>query len=443
MSDGTGHLLAPARKLPVLARPDVLVVGGGAAGVMAACAAARAGASVLLAERAGFLGGTMTSVTLGGLCGAFVHTRGQIRPIVGGLYSELIERLEHRRAVSAPRIHGFVHGVPYDPEALRGVLDEIVLEAGVRLLLHAHVSEVVREGRRVDWVEVETSSGRAAIRPKVVVDCSGDAEVVFRGRGSFSLGDGGRTQHASSMFRMSGVDAEAFFSVPRHAIDAILLAAVLEGERLSRTSVAVYPSPVEGVAHLNATRVQREDGEPFDLTDPWQFAQAEVEGRRQAALYARVANERLPGFSKARIVALGASLGVRETRLIAGDRTLSGDDVLHGVKPEDRIACSAWPIEDHATGGKTIWKPLADGDWYGIPFGCLVSRDFDNVLVAGRCLSATHAAQASARVAATCMAMGEAAGMASSMALKADGRVRVDVLDLQSRLRRAGAILEL
>ena len=112
------------------------------------------------------------------------------------------------------------------------------------------------------------------------------------------------------------------------------------------------------------------------------------------------------------------------------------------IKPDDRIACCAWPIEDHAPGRHTVWRPLPAGDWYGIPFGALVARDFANVLVAGRCLAATHAAQASARISAACLAMGDAAGHAASLALDNDGNVRIDVAVLQTRLRAAGAILD-
>lgn len=180
----------------------------------------------------------------------------------------------------------------------------------------------------------------------------------------------------------------------------------------------------------------------MDLTDPWQLTEAEIRGRRQADLYARVARERLPGFENARIVSLGTTIGIRETRLVQGDQVLTEEHVITGHKPADRVACSAWPIEDHAGGGRTVWRPLPDGEWYGIPFGCLVSRDFANVMVAGRCLSATHTAQASARVVATCMAMGEAVGTAAPLALESQGQVRVSVPDLQQRLRANGAMLE-
>ncbi|WP_028604776.1 FAD-dependent oxidoreductase [Ottowia thiooxydans] len=437
-----GYVEAPARTLAVLARPDVLVVGGGAAGMAAACAAAREGAEVMLVERQGYLGGTLTSVTLGGLCGGYLHQGGGIRPIVGGLYAEMVDRLKLLGAISPTRVFGFVHGVPYDPEALRGMADAWLTESGVKVLLHAFVTEVSVSERRVRWVEVETRAGRAAILPTTIVDTSGDAEVVFRAGGRFSLGDKGRTQHPSQMFRMSGVDCETFFSVPRPQVDALLQGALNDGEPLPRTSVAVYPNPVAGVAHLNATRVTRADGSSLNLTDPWELTQAEMTGRQQASLYARVARERLPGFGEARIVALGASLGIRETRLVQGDQTLTEPDVMQAHKPADRIACSGWPIEDHATQGRTVWRPLPDGEWYGIPFGCLVSSDFDNVLVAGRCLSATHEAQASARVVATCMAMGEAAGTAATMSLSSPTSVRVDVPALQQKLLAHGALLE-
>ena len=210
--------------------------------------------------------------------------------------------------------------------------------------------------------------------------------------------------------------------------------------KLPRTTIAAFPYLAPGQVHLNATRVRKPDGRAFDVTDPWERAAAEAEGRRQVALYERAARAVLPGFAAARVVASGSVLGVRESRRIVGEATLSEADVMQGIARDDRIACCAWPIEDHAPGRSTVWRPLPDGAWYGIPYGALLPAGFANLLVAGRCLSAEHAAQASARISLACLAMGEAAGIAAALGREAG--CRPEVAPVQAALRQAGAILD-
>ena len=436
-------IIEPARETPVLAEVDVLVAGGGMAGIGAAVAAARGGASVLLLERLAFLGGTATAVTLGGLCGFLRADNGQMHPIIGGLWSELEERARRMDALGTVRVHPTVrgvHGLPYDSERMKLVLDAWLEDAGVRILTEATVVGVAREGRRVSAVFIESKGGRHAIRARNFVDATGDADLAARAGCGFALGEAGQTQHASAMFRMAPVDRAVFAGISRAEQDALMEAAVDAGIDLPRTTLAIYPG-LDGVGvHLNATRVGQPNGSSFDWTDPWQRAAAEREGRRQVALYERAAREHLPGFAGARISSIGAQLGIRESRLVEGDDTLTEADVMGGVRGDTRIACTAWPVEDHAPGRATIWRPLPDGFSYGIPFGSLVPRALDNVLVAGRCLSATHIAQASARVTAPCLAMGQAAGTAAAMAH--DSGVRVDIADLQARLRSDGALLD-
>jgi 2-polyprenyl-6-methoxyphenol hydroxylase-like FAD-dependent oxidoreductase len=432
----------PARRLPVLASPEVLVVGGGAAGVAAATAAARAGAETLLIERLGFLGGTLTAVTLGGICGAFRHVGPdqELRPVVGGLWNELRDRLEAADALGTPRRSAMVrgvHGIPYDPERLRIVLDEMVAKPGARVLTGCAVSAVMVEHGVVSAVIVETTAGRAAILPRMVVDASGDAEVVVRGGGRTVTSPGEELQSPSAMFSMAPVDAARFAAVPRAEVNRLLGES---GLPLPRTMIAAFPYLAPGQVHLNATRVRRPDGRAFDTSDPWDRTAAEAESRRQVALYAAAARAVLPGFAASRVVASGAMLGVRESRRIIGEATLTEADVMTGAAQTDRIACCAWPIEDHAAGRSTVWRPLPDGAWYGIPYGALLPDGFANLFAAGRCLSADHAAQASARISLACLAMGEAAGIAA--ALGVSDRVRPQVQAVQAALRGHGAILD-
>lgn len=434
----------PARDLPIIAEPDVLIAGGGAAGIGAAAAAARAGASVMLLERWGFLGGTLTAVTLGGFCGLWAVTPQQLIPVIGGLFDELIDRLRARDGITEPRRWTKVASLPYDPTAVKLVSDEMLADRGVDVLFHTWVADVIASEGRVEAVILENKGGRFAVRPRMVVDCTGDGDVAARAGAPFELGSGGITQFASSMFRMANVDIPQFNALSRDEISQRLEAVVENGTFLPRTMVALYPHPISGVVHLNATKVARKDGQPFDLTDPRQLSDAEREGRRQAFLYESVLRQHMPGFAHARIVDIGAQIGIRETRLIKGDHVLDADDVLRGMKHDDGIACCAWPVEMHGEGRKTVWKFLDDGDYYRIPYRSLTPLGLHNVLVAGRCVSTTHEAQASVRVSAPALAMGEAAGLAAAMALTAGSDTRqVDVRTLQARLRREGAVLEL
>jgi hypothetical protein len=436
-------LTEPARAVPVIARPDVLVVGGGAAGLGAAAAAAGAGADTLLIERYGFLGGTLAAVTLGSFCGQFaVLPDRRLLPVVGGLYDELLERLA-RLDAAAPPLHWIkVATTPYDPVTLRLVADQMLADAGVNTLLHTLAVEVIRDGDRIAAVIVESKAGRGAIVPSVVIDCSGDADVAARAGAGFEVGEHGATQFPSSMFRMANVDRAAFEGLDRQAVHGLLEQAVADGIPLPRTGAALVPSPIDGFVHVNATKIGQPDGRPFDLLDPWQLTMAEQEGRRQAFLYADTARRYLPGFTRARIADLGCQLGIRETRRVRGDRQLSDDDVTACRKDDDGIACSAWPMELHDTGRKATWIWLPDGDWYTIALGCLIAERLSNLLIAGRNLSASHGAQASARVAAPAMALGQAAGITASLALAHGGAVRqVAVGAVRQNLLRAGAVL--
>lgn len=437
-------VLEVKQDVPVIAEPDVLVAGGGAAGIAAACAAARSGASVMLVERWGFLGGTLTAVTLGGFCGAWTVTPDTLTPVIGGIYTEFTDRLKAIDGVTAPRRWSQVASLPYDPSCAKLVADEMTGADGVQVLFHTWMSDVVVNDSRVEAVIIENKGGRAAIRPGMVIDCTGDGDVAARAGAPFELGDQGITQFGSSMFRMAGVDVERFEQLSRDEISGILEEVSRLGPTLPRTMVAVYPHPVHGVVHLNATRLADPDGNPFDYTDPQQLSEAEREGRRQAFMYETVFRRNVPGFEKARIVDIGPQVGIRETRLIRGDHVLSADEVMNCVKHEDAIACNAWPIEIHETGLRTVWRFLPPGDYCTVPYRCLLPQGLSNVLIAGRCISTSHEAQASIRVSAPAFALGEAAGHAAALALANGLDTRqVPYQRLRQQLLSAGAVLSL
>jgi len=438
----TGFLPEPARNTTIIARPDVLVVGGGAAGLGAAIAAARAGAATLLVERQGFLGGTLTAVTLGTICGGYVVNGDGYRQIAGGIYADLVNRLLQRKAALPPRRWLKNVSIPYDPTALRIEADRMAEAAGVRLLLHTLVvGTQVSEGR-INAILVEHKGGRGAIVPSVVIDASGDGDVAARSGAGFTIGESGHTQFPSTMLSFGGVDINRFLEISREERLDRLAQAAADGYPLPRTSAGLQIHPGEGIVHANVTRIRNPDGSSPDMLDPEALTFAEVEGRRQTLVYEEVLQRYMPGFENARIVSMGAQIGVRETRLIECDHCLNEQEVRRGQRPADTIALCGWPMETHGSDRGTVWDWLPDGTCYGIPYRCLTAKGLSNLLVAGRNLSATHAAQSSARVAATCIAMGEAAGTAAGMALDKRNDIRaINNVRLREALLQGGAIL--
>jgi hypothetical protein len=310
------------------------------------------------------------------------------------------------------------------------------------VLLHARATDVVREGRDVTALVVRTPSGEMAIRTRVVIDASGDGEVCALAGQPYEY-DRDHVQFPTTMFRMGGVDAERARNLGREAIRPILEKAVADGYDLPRISGGIY-SVRDGITHLNITRVALPDGRPPDVLSAENLTYAEFEGRRQAALYLEVFRKYVPGYENAFILDTGAEIGIRESRRITGDHVITSDDVLGERKFDDAIAANCWPIEDHAADRSTRWVWLSPGGFNHIPYRALVPNDLDNVLVAGRCLSSSHDAQAALRVTANCFSMGQAAGIAATRAAAAGNAVRaIDVRALQRRLGEVGAKLGL
>jgi len=312
-------------------------------------AAARSGASTLLVERQGFLGGTLTAVTLGTLCGGYVVQGNEHRQIVGGIYANLVDRLSQRNAALPPRRWLNNVSVPYDPSALRIEADRMTESAGVRLLLHTLVVGTQLDESRIKAVLVEHKGGRGAIIPGVVVDASGDGDVAAQSGVNFTIGDSGHTQFPSTMLSFGGVNTNRFLEISREERLDRLAQAAADGYPLPRTSAGLQVHPGEGIVHANVTRIRNPDGSSPDMLDPEVLTFAEVEGRRQALVYEEVLQRYMPGFENARIVAMGAQIGVRETRLIECDHRLNEQEVRQGRKPADTIALCGWPMETHGS----------------------------------------------------------------------------------------------
>jgi hypothetical protein len=438
------------RELPLLADAEVAVVGGGSAGSTAAIAAARAGARVVLVDALPFLGGTSTAVldTFYGL-----WTPGERpRKVVGGIADEVVAELRRLGPVlERPNTYGAGTGVTYLAEHLKVVWESLVVEAGASVLLHGLVQgAAVDAGGRVRSIAVATKAGLRRIDAGVFIDASGDADVcAFAGFGFETAGELDPAQSLTTTFRMANVDLERRRAISRDELHRRMAEAADDGYDLPRREGSDHATPIAGVSATVMTRLPStepaSDGRIRNPTDPAFLTAAEMAGRRQALEYARFLVDRVPGYEDASLFAVGTRIGVRETRRVYGDARLTRDDVLAARQFADQIGLCGAPIEDHEAGAGTRWTYLPDGSAVGIPFGTLVVRDAANVLVAGRCFSATHDAHASVRSMAQCMAMGQAAGTAAAMAAtrRGSGSVRdVDVDALRARLAGAGAVLE-
>jgi hypothetical protein len=436
-----------SRQLPDLGAYDVVVVGAGSAGATAAVAAARNGARTLLLEKLPFLGGVSTAV-LDTFYG-FYTPGSRARKVVGGLADEVVAGLRRLGpVVERPNTYGAGTGVTYLAEHLKVVWESLVTGAGAAVLLHAFVQDAgVHEGR-VRRLTVATKAGLARVRAGVVVDASGDADVChFAGLGYELAGELEPAQTLTTTFRLVNVDLERRRAVGTDRLHALMRQAAESGAYdLPRRDGSDHVTPVEGMTATIMTRLEstRGDGRRLrNATDPVLLTEAEMAGRRQALEYVRFLVDRVPGYERARLAALSTQVGVRETRRVHGDARLTADDVLSARQFDDQVGLCGAPIEDHHPGTGTTWRYLPDGQVVGIPFGTLVARDAGNVLVAGRCFSATHDAHASVRSMGQCMAMGQAAGTAAALA--AAGRLDPRELPfsrLRAALAGAGAVLD-
>jgi hypothetical protein len=393
---------------------DVVVVGAGSAGSTAAIAAARNGARTLLVDRMGFLGGTSTAVL--DTFYAFYTPGTEPRKVVSGIPDEVVAGLVAEDACfERPNTYGAGTGITYDPEVLKRVWEALVVGSSARILLHSflHAARVLDDG----GVELRlyTKGGERTVRARAVVDASGDADLAaLVGARYEGPGEGGPVQSLSTVFRLANVDVARAEAVPKAELWALMGAAAASGRyTLPRLEGSVHRTPQAGVMMALMTRMGG-----VDATDPEALTAAELEGRRQCHEYFRFLRDEVPGYERAVLVSTSPAIGVRESRRVFGDHRLTADECLSATSFPDQIARCGAPIEDHHAGSDTRWAYVADGGTYGIPYGCLLPSGVESVLVAGRCLSATHDAHASARSMGTCMAMGQAAGTAAAIAAR-------------------------
>jgi hypothetical protein len=434
----------PARDIPVVGEYDVVVVGGGPAGIMAATAASRAGRSTLLIEKYGFLGGAGTMGGLATFCGMHARVYGTDLQSVHGYADELLDRMRAMDGLNEPHlsVDDRIQALSYDISALKIAADELVLAGGAELLFHTSVVGLTMDGEeRIESVIVESKSGRGAIRGRFFIDGSGDGDLAAWSGAPFERSE--HLMYPSLMFRINGVDPEEAGSAWRTVRRLMEEAEAAGTHRFPRKKPIVRPqrNPIEWRSNL--TQLSNEDGSAVDGTDARQMSRGEVQGRQQVKDAFAFIKQVTPGFQDSYIVDIAPSIGIRETRRIVGAYQLTEDDVLSNADFDDTIGVNGWPVEAHVVGDVEFrFPPVGSRGFNQLPYRMLVPQVVDNLLVAGRCASMTQGGQSSGRVTGPCFVMGQAAGTAADLALAGDGRgAGVDVPELQRRLEAEGAYL--
>lgn len=447
---------------------EIAVIGGGPAGLSAAIAAARAGRKVIILEKAGYLGG---NATLGLPLLGFLDLDG--RRIVGGIAQEYVNRLTERGECVGHRTcpkHNSVTNI--DPEGFKILAIEMCREAGVDVILHVEACRTEVENGRLKEVVLFGKGNEISVKADIFIDCTGDGDVAYLSGCSFEAGQPGTgvLQPPTVMFTMENVDTmrlydyieehpeEMTFSATidhRPGYDADYFRAsknhVFVGLRktfdrmhaegkcpVDRETLIYIKSMNDGEVYVNSTRLLK-----TDATDIFSLTNAELEGQLQVSKLAKMLKENVVGFENSFISSIAPTLGVRETRRFKGIKELTADEICAGLIPDDTIALGAYKIDIHSgTDRSTLFKTVEQP--FGIPYGCLVSSEIDNLMFAGRCVSVDAATLASIRVMPQCMCMGEAAGQAAAMAVEGSIAPKaVDVAELRKELYAQKAVLDM
>ena len=432
-------IVEEARRTPVAGEFEVVVLGGGPAGIAAAIAAGRAGRATALVERYGFLGGAGTAAGLATFCGLHANVHGEHRQVIHGICDDILERLKRMNGLSKPHLSvgGRIQAQAYDLSAYKIVADELLSEAKVRLFFHAFACAATPEA-----LIMETKSGRRAITGKLFIDCSGDGDLAAWRGAPYEVGDGrGGMLFPTTMYRICGVDPQkagnAWDRIPE-----LMEEAEKRGRSFPRKKPIVRPQPNPIEWRANLTQIRNPDGSPVSGIDADQLSYGEIEGRRQCRDTFEFIKSVTPGFERAYIVEIAPQIGIRETRRIHGEYMVSEADIMDCVNFPDAIGVNGWPVEAHVAGNVDFRFARGARGFNQLPYRMIVPKGVDNLLVAGRCASMTHDGQSSARVSGPCFVMGQAAGTAAHLALDAAVTPRqLDVGRLQHKLQADGAWL--
>lgn len=442
---------------------DVVVIGGGPAGTMAAIAAAREGAKTLLVEQYGYLGGMLTAAGVGPMM-TFHAGKTQV---VRGIPAEMVDRLV-AQGFSPGHMEDFLgyasSVTPFDAEGLKLVLETMAQEAGVHLLYHTVYTGCEVTGGRITGVTLFAKNGFFRVEAKVFVDCSADADLATHagvtsvyGRDADNL-----AQPMTMNVKVTGVDRDKLIRfVKEHPEDVYVNMPIDRLELLPRTGfqgayslirkakargtfsidrdmVLCFETNQPGEMILNMSRVTR-----HSAVDPFSMTHAELEGRRQAQQIVAFMRSYVPGFENCHMISTGPHIGVRESRKIDGIYKLTAEDLLTSTMFADAIAMGGYPVDIHSPDGQAMThRHLIPGSWYSIPYRSMVTAQVENLIVAGRCISVTHEACAAIRVTPIVMAVGQAAGTAAAQSARTEEAANALCVDtLRDTLLHNGAFL--
>ncbi len=438
------HIVVPETKVEVMAETDILVCGGGPAGVAAACTAARHGAKTILIERWPFLGGMGTAALVN-----IWHLSDREKIVIKGIAEEAVERANQRKWI---RFRGSLKRYEthdFDPEGMKVVFHDMLESSGVRVICHLTAGEPIVQDGRIQGVLVDTKRGRQAILAKTVIDATGDGDVAAKAGVAFDYGreSDGLVQGMTMMYRLCGIDESQVKAVSQE-----LGRQVMADMREAAKSGELPPfQPAFGIGHARNRCIPNMcplSGNPLDEEE---LTQLTIQGRRQVFAYWDWLRERLPGLENMAIEQTGTALGVRESRRVRGTKTLTADMVLNATKQPDAIGHGFWMIDIHDPKGTgyTTWNDrgnhnmLPVGQSYHIPLGMCLNAQIPNLAVAGRCASSTHEAHSSVRLQSHVLAMGQGVGTAAALALRNGVQMdEVDTKKLQDTLRSDGAYIE-
>lgn len=410
---------------------DLAVIGGGFAGVAAALAAARSGANVLIVDKSNCLGGAAANCLVNPFMPYWTEINGERVNLSAGIFAEICKKMRERHAM---------RGKSFLEEELKYVLNNMVEEAGIHLLFHAYIAAAERHDDKISSVTVATVNGLMKIEADYFIDATGDAQLSFLSDCPTTLGRDSDhlCQPMTLCFRLGNVDVERFYA-SRDRLREEHARSLAAGELMNpRHSILVFKTPIPNVLHFNTTRVVKKNP-----TQPEDVTEAELIARKQVYEIYDFMKKHADGLEDSFLMMTAAEIGVRESRMIIGDYVLTESDCRACVKFEDAIAASNYDIDIHnpeGTGTSHYFFP--EGEYYTIPYRSLIPTGVSNMLVAGRCISADHGAQASLRIMPVVCCIGEAAGTAMGLAIRDGSTVRdVRIDELQTKLRANGAYL--
>jgi len=431
---------------------DVVVVGGGAAGVAAANTIANQNLKVVLIEKYGFCGGGAVAGLSGTICGMYEASdklQNKPKQAVFGFTDQFAKMLEQKGGLTEPIAYGKTFTRVHDPLVWKETADVFLQNRNITTIYHAVVIKTLVEGNdKIEGVQVWSKQGTFNIKSKITIDASGDADVIAMAGLPNFIGDKGKVQNPTMIFKISGVDIETFKQtyglnsiMPQEVTDLIIKMNKDNRYKLPRAKIWLFSTTKPNELLCNCTRIIGEDGRELNSLYYKDFTEAETQGRKQIREYAKFFKENLKGCEKSFVTDTGTQVGIRQTRQVDGVYKLKNSDVINGKKFKDGIARSPWPIELHS-GNKPKVEWLLD-DVYEVPLNCFIPKNGEGIIAAGRCLSAEHEAVASARVTAQCFGYGHAVGHAASISIKENMLLRdIKGENVREILNKEGARLD-